>query len=75
MNTFTLQVRLRRAEGALVRLLGLVGRRGFEAERVTARPSEDGARLDVTLQIRGTRPVEILARQLARLHDVEECVA
>lgn len=75
MITFTMQVRLRRVEGALVRLLGLVGRRGYEAERVTARPTDDGAHLDVTLQIRGTRPADLLARQLARLHDVEECVA
>ena len=67
----TLWVRLRRAEGALLRMLGVVGRRGFETENLVARPSKDGRWIEVTMSVKGTRPVELLERQIMRLVDVE----
>ena len=67
--TETLNVRLRRAEGALVRLLGLTERRGYPATQVSAIPL-DGTTMLVQLTVRCERPLEQLTRQLAKLYDV-----
>ncbi len=69
----TLQIQLKRVEGSLIRLLGLVGRRGFETEGITARSLEK--HMDVTLTVRGARSVEVLGRQILKLEDVERVEA
>ncbi len=60
---------LDRREGALVRLLGLIERRGFRVTDLGCRERAETlvvrARLDG-----GGRSAEILLRQIARLHDV-----
>ena len=71
--TATLEIRMKRTEGSLVRLLGLVGRRGFETEGVSARSLEK--HIDVTLTVCGARSVEILERQILKLEDVERVEA
>ena len=71
--TATLRIRLKRAEGSLVRLLGLVGRRGFETEGISARSLEK--HMDVVLTVRGARSVEVLTRQILKLEDVERVEA
>lgn len=71
--TATLQIQLKRAEGSLLRLLGLVGRRGFETEEISARSLEK--HMDVVLTVRGTRPVDVLTRQILNLEDVERVEA
>lgn len=65
----TLQVRIRRAEGALVRLLGLAERRGYPATQVSAIPLDPSTML-VQLTVRSDRPLEQLTRQLSKLYDV-----
>lgn len=64
-----LNIQLRAAEGAVLRALGLIERRGFRLETVhAAEPQGDGQSLAVT--VIGERPADLLRRQLERLHDV-----
>lgn len=65
----TLQIQLRANEGAIIRTLGTVERRGFRLEQVQV----DEARGDgheVHLTVSGDRPVALLKRQLERLYDI-----
>lgn len=57
-------------EGALVRVLGLVERRGYAPVSV-AFTSEEGGDCRLSLGVRGKGPVELLARQLSRLIEVK----
>ncbi|MBI4566182.1 MAG: ACT domain-containing protein [Planctomycetes bacterium] len=70
--TFAIQLQLKRAEGALVRVLGLVGRRGYEVIRVEARPSGDERVMDVVMTVQSDRPADVLVRHMAKLFDVVE---
>jgi acetolactate synthase II small subunit len=66
-----LNLLLANAEGALVRVLGLIERRGFRLGTMSTRPTPHG--LQLTLSIAGdSRPADILLRQIRRLHDVLE---
>lgn len=56
-------------EGALVRLLGLIERRGFRLGTVSTHPTPRGTRLSLTLAS-DDRPADVLLRQVSRLHDV-----
>jgi acetolactate synthase II small subunit len=59
------------AEGAVVRVLGLVERRGFVVRGVTMREQESGASLLLDLEPRDPgRRAEVVAQQLGRLVDV-----
>lgn len=54
-------------EGALVRLLGTIERRGFDLAAVEM----EGARVELAIAPRGAgRSVDVLARQLERLIEV-----
>ncbi len=65
----TLQIQLSSVEGAVIRALGLIERRGFSV--VTCSVSEpDGADRDMEVTVSSTRPGDLLKRQLERLHDV-----
>ena len=55
--------------GALVRVLGLVERRGFEPTQVKVDTGAEGL-MRVALSVRSERPVELLVRQLMRLVEV-----
>lgn len=74
----TLKVRLRHDEGALVRLLGQVGRRGYDVLGVTARLSADGKTFDVLVEVEPfvplapgkPRPLEVLPALVRKLVDV-----
>ena len=61
-----LSLTLAPAEGALVRVLGLIERRGFRLGAVRSEPSPRG--LDVFLQLPADRPGDVLLRQVQRLH-------
>ena len=75
----TLKVRLRHDEGALVRLLGQVGRRGYDVLGVAARLSADGKTFDVLVEVEPfvplapgkPRPLEVLPALVRKLVDVE----
>lgn len=64
-----LQIQLRAGEGAVLRAIGLVERRGFRLESMRlAEVAGASQRLD--LDVSSERPAELLKRQLERLHDV-----
>ena len=64
-----MQVELSACEGAMLRTVGLIERRGFMLRSCRLHDAEGGRRLlEVTLE--SGRPVEVLKRQLERLHDV-----
>lgn len=75
----TLNVRIRRGEGCLLRLLGQIGRRGYEVLAVTARLSADGKVFEVGVEIEPfiplapgkPRPLEVLPALLRKLVEVE----
>lgn len=69
--SFTMEVEARKSAEALVRVLGLVRRRGYEVETVQAVPTVDGSSLRMCLGIESDRPADLLARQLEKLVDVE----
>ncbi len=66
-----MEVLLDQAEGALLRLLGTVERRGFALSGMSADTTEAGA-LAVRLQLEGARDLQVLCRQIERLIDVRE---
>ena len=70
-----LHIRIRKAEGCLVRLLGLVQRRGYDVRDVTARLAADEKAFDVILTVRpilpANRPLDVLLRMVDKLYDVE----
>jgi len=78
----TLYVRLKKAEGSLVRLLGQIGRRGYEVLGVRADLSADGKTFDVVVTFEPfmpvppalpqPRPVEVLPALVAKLVEVEK---
>jgi len=65
----SLRIQLRSREGAVLRTLGMIERRGFRLESMTVdEAAGDGRAMSVSLS--SERPVELLKRQLERLHDV-----
>jgi acetolactate synthase regulatory subunit len=63
-----LSLRLRPAEGAVLRVLGCIERRGFAIEQIESRHA--GGAIALAVAVHGERPVEVLVRQLERLYDV-----
>lgn len=67
-----LLISFRPAEGALVRILGLIERRGFMLRDLAVRDEETDGSIVVDLAPRdGARHLDILARQVGRLIDVK----
>ena len=76
-----LHVRLKKTEGALLRLLGQVGRRGYDVLGVSAKLDEAKAAFDVVLEFSPIlpappappqpRPAEVLPALVRKLVDVE----
>ena len=58
------------SDGALVRVLGVTERRGFPLVSVAAQPRPSAEKLDVQLGVQSDRPIQLLIRQLEKLHDV-----
>ena len=77
-----LEVRVRRAEGCLLRVLGQIGRRGYEVLGVSAQLAADGKAFDVEVEFEPfipmapgkPRPVEVLPALVEKLVDVESAV-
>ena len=79
--SFTLNVRLKKAEGALVRLLGQIGRRGYDVLGVRAELSADKKTFEVVIDftpfmpvppaVQQARPAEVLPALVAKLVEVE----
>lgn len=66
-----LRMLLKAAEGALIRVLGTIERRGFALARVSTQPRGPHTEMRVEIEPQG-RPIEVLVRQLKRLYDVVE---
>jgi len=66
---YQLELTLRRAEGALTRVLGTAERRGFAPLSVDAHAHADGERWQLRMTVQGEREPEGLQHQLAKLHD------
>lgn len=68
----TLNIELAEAEGALMRLIGLVERRGYTIATLDKSEARDG-QSTVTLQVKprdAARQLDVLIRQIGRLLDV-----
>ncbi|MEN1727543.1 MAG: ACT domain-containing protein [Pseudomonadota bacterium] len=63
------EIRFDHSEGALLRCLGLIQRRGYGVTEMAMRADPDGPVLTAAIEANG-RSVETLARQIERLHDV-----
>jgi acetolactate synthase regulatory subunit len=74
----TLRIRIRRAEGCLLRLLGQIGRRGYEVVSIAARLEADRKTFAVDVEFEPfvpmapgkPRPAEVLPALVAKLVDV-----
>jgi len=65
----TLTIQLSAAEGAVIRALGLIERRGFSLNKCTVGEIENNRRA-MEVSVSSSRPGDLLKRQLERLHDV-----
>ncbi|MDP9423882.1 MAG: acetolactate synthase [Pseudomonadota bacterium] len=67
-----LEINFTPGEGALLRMLGLVERRGFRVQGIAMSEVADRGSLAVDLEPRDSgRHLDVIARQLARLVDVQ----
>ncbi|HOC11698.1 MULTISPECIES: ACT domain-containing protein [Thermomonas] len=66
---YQLELTLRRAEGALTRVLGTAERRGFAPLSVDGHAHADGERWQLRMTVEGEREAEGLQHQLAKLYD------
>ena len=70
--TAHLHIRFKPAEGAIVRILGLIERRGFALRDLAVQDEDTDGSLVVELAARDeARQVDVLARQVGRLIDVK----
>lgn len=69
---YRLELVLKPAEGALLRVLGMVERRGFSPRAIRGqREAADAGRWHVQMEVCGQRPPETLCHQLQKVHDCE----
>lgn len=66
-----LECEIAQTEGSLMRVLGVVERRGYRLQELTVRPAGPGG-LQLSLSIESPRDAEVLVRQLERLVDVHD---
>jgi acetolactate synthase II small subunit len=67
----TLRIRLKNSEGAVLRALGLMERRGYQLESCKVAPVVGDER-EMEVCVSSSRPGDLLKRQLDRLHDVAQ---
>jgi acetolactate synthase regulatory subunit len=72
VNKFTVQLRVKQSEGALVRILGVTRRRRFDLLHLTADTTEDGHFLDIQMTVQADRAENTLVRQIEKLEDVSQ---
>ncbi len=65
----TLHIQLSSCEGAVIRALGLIERRGFSLNSCSVSEADGNGRV-MKVSVTSTRPGDLLKRQLERLHDV-----
>jgi acetolactate synthase II small subunit len=57
---------------ALERILRVTRHRGFGIRRMSVAPSRTGDRMEISLSVRGSRPLHTLFHQLKKLSDVAD---
>jgi len=65
----TLHIQLSSCEGAVLRAIGLIERRGFSLDSCSVSEA-DGDTRSMEISVISSRPGDLLKRQLERLHDV-----
>ncbi|MEP7117015.1 MAG: ACT domain-containing protein [Acidobacteriota bacterium] len=70
-----LRLVVRRVESVLVRVLGVVVRRGFEPVRMTAVEGRVPGTFELAITVESERPPAVLVRHLANLYDVDQVAA
>ena len=65
----TLHIQLSSCEGAVVRALGLIERRGYSLNSCSV-SEPDGSGRNMQVSVSSSRPGDLLKRQLERLHDI-----
>jgi acetolactate synthase II small subunit len=70
LTVFTLQLRMKQVEGALVRLLGVTRRRRFDILSLKAFPSAEAGFYDVQMTVRADRSAPAFVRQVEKLVEV-----
>lgn len=66
---YSLRIQLSSVEGAVIRALGLIERRGYSLNKCSVGES-DGSGRKMEVSVTSTRSGDLLKRQLERLHDV-----
>lgn len=67
----TIRLTIQWVEGALVRALGLIERRGFAVTSIKAAADPAAQQMELTIELRSPgRSVDVLARQIEKLFDV-----
>jgi acetolactate synthase II small subunit len=67
----TLRMNIHKVEGAIIRLLGLIERRGFSVTAMNAHTDDASQQVEITVHLHsGGRSVDTLARQIGKLYDV-----
>ena len=69
MMQHILRIQLSGAEGAIIRALGLMERRGFRIINCSVHKADDNGQA-MEVRVESSRPGDLLKRQLERLHDV-----
>jgi len=69
---YRLDLVLRPAEGALLRVIGMAERRGFSPRAIHGAPdADDQGRWHLQLEVEGQRSADTLCRQLEKVYDCE----
>lgn len=67
----SLKLQLNQVDGALVRVIGVTERRGWCTTGVQASTAANDNALDLELSVLGDRSIDLLVRQLEKLHVVQ----
>lgn len=68
---YRLDLVLKPAEGALVRVIGMAERRGFRPQAISGQPDARDGRWRLQLVVESARPVETLRLQMQKIYDCE----
>jgi len=66
---YQLDLTLRHAEGALIRVLGLIERRGFRPLALTGAVDDGNGAWKLQLTVEGERSEQTLLQQISKLYD------
>jgi acetolactate synthase II small subunit len=66
-----LRMNIQKVEGAMIRLLGLIERRGFSVTAMNAHADDAAQQVEITIHLHSSgRSVDTLTKQIGKLYDV-----